>query len=368
MNTATLRDVARRAGVSHVTVSRVFAGGANVRPATRAAVLKAARALKYQPNIAARSLVSRRTGNFPILLQALVCHGRHSIQAQLPGAFQMQLLRGICDAVHTDGHADFSLSYWRPDEDPERQLLRLHRANGVLLMADSDRELAARLRDRGIKLVLADHEHEGLGIDAVVSDNIAAGQTAVRYLLERGHRRIGWIGCSDFIVAYRQRGEGVRRELAAAGPRLEPRDSRIADDDDLPEYERVMRAWVRDGQLPTAIVLCGPLAMPGVLHVMHENGLRCPDDISLLSLDLDALNAACRPRPTALASYPQTIGQQAMERLIKIVRAKTELPPLRTVVPMRLVEGESVAAVMARGMDRKKRKGSGVGVQAGRNT
>lgn len=344
MNSVTLRDVARQAGVSHVTVSRVFAGGTNVRPATRAAVLKVAKALKYQPNIGARLLVSRRAGNFPILVQGLVCHAMHKIQTQLPGAFQLQLLQGVCDAVHADGHAEFSLGYWRPDEDQERQLLRLQRANGVLLMAAPDRDLVVRMRDRGFRLVLADCEHEGLGIDAVVSDNVSAGRTAVKYLLERGHRRIGWIDGPGYNLVYRQRSDGVRLELATAGLQLASRDSRIAAEDNLTDYERVMREWVRDGHLPTAIVLCGPLAMPGVLHVMREHGLRCPDDISLISLDLDAYNATCRPRPTALATYPQTIGQQAMERLIKIVRADADMPPLRTVVPMRLVEGESVAS------------------------
>ena len=364
MNTVTLRDVARKAGVSHVTVSRVLAGGDNVTPATRAAVMKAVRAMKYQPNLAARELVSRREGNFPILMQGLLCHARYAtIQTQVPGAFQLQVLQGVCDAVQADGHAEFSVAYWRPDEDQERQLLRLQRASGVLLMGSSDRELVVRMHERGMKLVLADHEHEGLGIDAVVSDNVAAGRTAVRYLLERGHRRIGWLGGPGYNVAYRQRGEGVRLELAAAGSPLAARDSRTAAEDDAADYERAMAGWVRAGRLPTAIVLCGPLAMPAVLNVLRGHGLRCPEDISLISLDLDANNANCRPRPTALATYPQTIGQQAMERLIKIVRADGDLPPLQTVVPMRLIEGESVATARARGV----RARTGVGVQVPRN-
>jgi len=347
MKSTTLRDVARRAGVSHVTVSRVLAGGANVTSTTRKTVLRAVRALKYQPNVAARALVLRRGGNFPILLQAVVCHARHTLQTQLPGAFQMQVLQGVCDAVHADGHADFNLGYWREDEDQDRQLARLQRANGVLLMGTSDRDVAVRMRDSGIRLVLADHEHEGLGLDTVVSDNVAAGRTAVRYLLERGHRRIGWMGGPAYDIVYRQRGEGVRLELAAAKLRLAPRDRRAAADDDVLFYERAMSDWLRAGHLPSAIVLCSPLAMPAVLNVMREHGLRCPQDLSLISLDLDANNAACRPRPTALATYPQTIGRQAMERLIKIVRANSELPPLKTVVPMRLVEGESVAILPA---------------------
>ncbi|MEI6169130.1 MAG: LacI family DNA-binding transcriptional regulator [bacterium] len=342
---ATLRDVARRAGVSHVTVSRVLSGNLNVTPATSKTVMRAVRALKYQPNVAARTLVLRRGGNFPILLQAVVCHARHSLQTQLPGAFQMQVLQGVCDAVHTDGHTDFSMSYWRGDEDQERQLARLQRASGVLLMGNSDRELVVRMKNSGIKLVLADQDHEGIEIDAVVSDNLKGSRAAVRYLLDRGHRHIGWMGGPAYNNVYRQREEGVRLELAKARVPLAPRDCHNASEDDVLFYERAMLEWVRADHLPTALVLCSPLAMPGVLHVMREHNLRCPDDISLISLDLDANNAACRPRPTALATYPQTIGRQAMERLIKIVRSNTELPPLKTIVPMHLIEGESVATL-----------------------
>ncbi len=345
MNSATLRDVAHKAGVSHVTVSRVLAGSTNVRPETRAIVMKAVRALQYQPNITARALVSRRTGNFPILVQGMICHALHTIQTQLPGAFQLQVLQGVCDAAQLDGHTEFSLGYWRPDEDQESQLLRCQRANGVLLMGVPDRDLVVRLQDRGMKLVLADQEPEGITCDVVVSDNVEAGRSGVRYLLERGHRRIGWMDGPAYNRVYGQRGEGVQRELAAAGIPLAARDHHTVAEDDVADYERAMSEWIQTGDLPTAMVLCGPLAMPAILNVMREQGLRCPDNLSLISLDLDGNNANCRPRPTALATYPQTIGQLALERLIKIVRAEGDPPPLRTVVPMRMVEGESVATV-----------------------
>jgi len=343
MTIITLRDVARRSGVSHVTVSRVLSGNTHVLPSTRQTVLKAVRALKYKPNVVAQTLALRRTGNPRILIQVLVCHSQLPAKNEAPGAFQMQVLQGISDAVHADGHADFSLSYWRSGGDEEAQLLRLQRANGVLLMGYSDRDLVIRLRKRGIKLVLADHAHAAIDVDAVVSDNVAAGRTAARYLLERGHQHIGWLGGPRFLYAYQQRCEGVRQELAAAGIRIVARDYRSSPQDEVSEYERVVTDWIHSGRFPSAIVLGNSLATLGVLHVLHGQALRCPDDVSLISLDLDAYNAACRPRPTALATAPQNIGQKAMERLLQIVRTDADWKPRTTVLPMRLIEGESVA-------------------------
>lgn len=348
MKAVTLKDVASRAGVSYVTVSRVLSGKAHVADGTRRAVIAAARELKYRPNVAARSLVSGRKGDFPIQLEALFCHYRVAFDTQPPGTFQMQVLQGICDAVHADGHASFSLTYWREDEDHERQLLRLQRSSGVVVMGNSDRQLAEAMRQRGMKVVLADHDHEGLGLDTVVSDNQAAGRTAVRYLLERGHRRIGWMG-AHHTDAYQHRLDGVQLELAAAGLPLAAADCRTAEEDTPQAFELLMQDWLAAGDLPPAIILCGPLPMVSVMHVMRDHGLRCPDDISLFSLDADAFTASCRPAPTATATYPRIIGHKAMERLIAIVRAEEETPPLKTVVPMRLVEGGSVASVAAAG-------------------
>ncbi len=340
----TMKDVALKVGVSHVTVSRVLAGRANVAESTRASILQAARELNYQPNTAARSLASHRKGNFPILIEVVICNALSPDRDRPAGSYPMQILQGVSEIIQADGHAALSLSYWLSDKDHEQQLLKLQRANGLVILGNSDRALVVEMQRRSMNMVLVDHDHADLDLNAVLSDNITGGRLAARYLLEQGHRRIGWIGAHE--SSYLQRLEGLRIGLQAGGVVIAPRDCRMAEADDLDYYDRVVDAWLDEGDLPSAIALCGSLPTASLLNSLHRHGMKCPDDISLFSLDVDAYSAACRPRPTAVTSYPEVLGRKAMERLIQMVRANESDPGLKIVVPMRLVEGASVAKVV----------------------
>ena len=337
----TMKDVALKVGVSHVTVSRVLAGRANVADATRILILDAARELNYQPNTAARSLASHRKGNFPITIEVVICHALNPDRDKPAGSYPMQILQGISAVVQGDGHVTLSLSYWMSDKDPEQQLLRLQRANGVVLLGNSDRAMVEEMQRRSMNFVLVDHDHADLDLNVVVSGNSAGGRMAARYLVEQGHRRIGWLGAHE--LSYQQRLDGLRAGLQAYGISIAPRDCRISEEDDLDYYDRVIDAWIEEGDLPSAIGLCGSLPTASFLNSLHKHGLNCPADVSLFSLDVDAYSPACRPRPTAVASYPQVLGRKAMERLVHIIRASEPEPTIKIEVPMRLVEGASVA-------------------------
>jgi len=347
MKPPTLKDVALRAGVTHSTVSRVLTGKKLISSETRQRVLAAVRELKYQPNHSARTLVNGREGRFQICVEALLCH-LNPLDENPAGSFQMQVLRGLHEAVQEDGQVDLRLSYWQPESDPEAQLLRLQRANGIVVMGNSDRQVAETMHQREMKIVLADHDHEGLMLDSVTSDNLTGGKLAARYLLDRGHRRIGWVGGPLLYAAYQQRLDGLRMQLQTAGLTLDPRDCRIVETNEVDAFERLMEAWVRQGDLPSAIVVTSAFPVPIVLHVLREHNLRCPRDISLLSCDRSAFTAACRPEPTTLATYPREIGRRAMERLIQIVRAPRPETPMKIVLPMQLVEGKSVRTLGAK--------------------
>lgn len=342
---STLRDIAARTGVSHVTVSRVLNGKAGVAPVTRQAVLEAVRTLRYRPNAAARALVKGRQGRFPLSIEVLLCHLR-PLDERPAGSFQMQVLQGVHDAARADGQVEIRLSYHQEGSDPEEQMTRLFRANGVLLMGNSDRLLAeAILAHKHLAVVLADHEHEDLPADLAISDNIAGGRMAVRHLLERGHRRIGWLGGPFLYTANRQRLDGVRLALQEAGLGLAAADCRVAEENEPAAFERLTEAWARTGDLPSAIIVGSSFPMPAIIHALREHGCRCPDDISLVCFDHDVYTAACRPEPTTLATFPREIGRRAVERLIRLARAENPEPPMKIIVPMRLVEGDSVRTI-----------------------
>ena len=254
----------------------------------------------------------------------------------------MQVLQGIHDAADCDDQVEMRLSYVPNGDERAAQALRLRRANGVVLMGGSDRAFVQELIRLHIPVVLADQEHPGLPVDAVISDNMAAGRAAVRYLLERGHRRIGWLGGPPIYTPNVERMEAVRLELLSAGLSLADRDCRIASESTIPSYEEAMERWVETGDLPSAVIVCGSMPVPIVMHVLREHGLKCPRDISLMCFDHDVYTSMSRPSPVTFASYPRDIGFRAMERLIHIARAEQPEQPLKIVIPMKLVEGASV--------------------------
>lgn len=342
----TLQDVARRVGVSHVTVSRVLNGRPHIAATTRQLVLDAVREMGYRPDASARALVKGRKGDFPVAVEVVFCH-LHSIEERPSGSFQIQVLHGINEVAREDGHAEVHMGYWQNGVDAESQLLRLLRSNGVLLMGNSDRAMVESLLSHQLPVVLVDHEHEGLEADAVESDNVVGGRMAVRRLLAAGHRRIGWLGGPPLYIAYQQRLFGVRSELADAGLALAPRDCRTAPANEPMDFEQIIGAWLSEGDLPSALIVGASFAMPVLLHVLREHGRRYPEDVSIVCFDHDAYTAVCRPEPTSVATFPREIGRCAMERLLKTVRATRPEPPLKLVVPMKLVEGGSVQALGA---------------------
>lgn len=340
----TLQDVARRVGVSHVTVSRVLNGRPHIATRTRQLVLDAVREMGYRPDASARALVRGRKGVFPVAIEIVFCH-LHSVEERPNSSFQMQVLHGINEVAREDGHTEVHMGYWQNNEDAEPQLLRRLRANGVLLLGNSDPAVVEEIVRHELPVVLVDHEHEGLDVDAVESDNPAGGRLAARHLLAAGHRRIGWIGGPALYVAYQQRLDGIRLELAGAGLTLAPGDCRIAPVNELVAYEKMITAWLAEGDLPGALIVGSSFVMPVLLNVLREHGRRCPEDVSIVCFDHDAYTEICRPEPTAVATFPHEIGRRAMERLLMITRATRPEPPLKTVVPMKLVEGGSVQPV-----------------------
>ena len=178
----TISDVARRAGVSPVTVSRVINHVAHVNPTTRAAVERAIAELGYVPNVVARSLRSRRTRTLGLLLP------------DITNPFWTTVARGVEDSAHSHGYSAFLCN---TDENPAKQRDYLsavlsQRVDGVILApCDSDVRGLATLVEQNVPLVLVDRTVAGLDTDTVGTDSMSGARALVRHLTGLGHRRIG---------------------------------------------------------------------------------------------------------------------------------------------------------------------------------
>jgi LacI family transcriptional regulator, galactose operon repressor len=185
MVSSTSEDVAKKAGVSVTTVSRVLDDSPHVSAAVRRKVLRAAKVLNYQPNRTAQRLRAQRSQVIGLVI------------SDIQNPFFTFVVRGIEDVAHKHGH---SVVLCNSDEDPERErlyinVMRAEAVAGVILASTSENNpLVADLIDRDIPVVAIDRWIKDRGIDSVLAANTQGAYEAVSHLVALGHRRIGFIG------------------------------------------------------------------------------------------------------------------------------------------------------------------------------
>lgn len=269
----TIHDVAREAGVGVGTASRALSGSAHVTDATRAHVQAVAERLGFRPSSIARAFSRGRTHTLEIIMPLFARH------------FYVEVLRGIEEAIlPTDYTLLVRTIERRSDRDRLVRERRVReRVDGALIVSlRPTRGMLARFEEAGLPVVLVDGEHPRLSSVAVAHE--AAAVSAVRHLLELGHRRIGLIDHPEdpFSPVYPDaRHRGYRAALAEAG--LAP----------LPDYERVtdyspeagaaaMEELLKLRQPPTAVFAGSDSQAMGVLDVARRHGLRVPEDLAVV--------------------------------------------------------------------------------------
>ena len=272
---ATIRDVARRAGVSIATVSRVVNGVATVDAALAERVRAACAALHYQPNRAARALAGHHSAIIGLLV------------TDLQNPFFMEIVRGVEDVAQRNGYL---LVLGNSCEDPgkERRYVEVLSAEpvaGAIVVPTRERQPALQLlRQRGIPVVAVDRRVHDRSIDAVLIDNTGAAAEAVAHLIANGYRRIGLITGPDTTTTGRERLMGYRQALQAAGitqdPALERHEPFIEDSgrrlaDELLDLDHPVEALFTANNRLTK----------GALEALHARSLRVPDDVAVVGFD-----------------------------------------------------------------------------------
>ena len=305
--TATIRDVARLAAVSTATVSNVLNNSRSVAATTRERVLKAVEALGYSPHPAARSM---RAGTSRML---------GLIVADIINPFFTELVHSVEHAAHAKG---YSVLLCNSDEDLDReqqylQVLRAQRVDGIILAATghSSKERAAALSRMRVPVVLVDRGFAEFGLDAVILDNRRAALEAMRHLLGYGHRRIAMIGGPLTLSTGAQRLAGYRESLLEAGVAYDESLVRDAGFREQAAYEAAC-ALLASKRPPTAFFGANHLIAIGIMRAISDAGLRCPEGVSVVSIDDFAWANAFQPRLTVVAQPVEKMGQTAVGMLL----------------------------------------------------
>ncbi|MEC3995819.1 LacI family DNA-binding transcriptional regulator [Actinacidiphila sp. DG2A-62] len=310
-----MRDVAEHAGVSVRTVSNVVSGYTHVSPATRARVQRSLDELGYRMDYLARGLRSGRTG-FVALAVPFLAEPYFAELAQ--AVVKAAARRGITVLVESTGG----------DSEVERRILSgglTNVADGVLLSALTlPSDAAVSVPD--FPLVLLGEHSVGDGFPRVGIDNVAAARTAVEHLLEQGCRRIVALGRNGSENG-RQRTEGYRQALAAAGVRKV--NWLVVPVDDWTRkqgYEAVRQLLDGSGPLPDGIFAFNDALAIGALRALDASGVRVPQEVAVASVDDVQEAAYAHPPLTSIAPDLDVIAERALTLLDQQAGAADRLP------------------------------------------
>ncbi len=303
---ATIQDVARAAGVSPITVSRVFRNGDNVRPETRQRVLQAASELNYVPNAVARSLRQARSGLLAF------------INTDMMNPLFYAMARGAEDAAQAAG---MTIVLGNSDDDPslEAKYVRVmaeHRVDGIILIpAPTTTAADIPTLPAKVPLICLDRRPPDLVASLVCCDTITATRDLCRHLFAMGHQRVVIIGGMPEVPTWRNRLIGYRQAQREAG-RGESEDLALDGNYRADGGAAAARELLASSSPPDAIIAASAQVLYGVMDELATQGKSVPNDISVCCVDDPALPDFVRPKFTYVEQPGYEMGAAAVELVL----------------------------------------------------
>lgn len=319
MKSATIRDVAKKAGVGLGTVSRVLNNSPFVSEMTRERVLAVIQELHYVPNITARRLSSGKTLTIAVIVPFFT---RPSF---------IERLRGI---EHTLTESDYDLIIYNVEtvkrrDECMREIPRRDLADGVMILSLSPQDEDIPYLERvDVPIVLVDANHASLAsLNRVIVDDEEGGKKAVQHLIKLGHRKIGYI--SDFLddpfnfTSSRDRYTGYRQALGEAGISFRPEYQAQGKHG---RYEaRILATQMLElHDPPSAIFVASDTQAMGVIEAARELGIAIPDQLSVVGYD--DIEVAEYLGLTTIRQMLYESGQRGVELLLNTIECKPERP------------------------------------------
>lgn len=322
----TIADVAKRAGVSKMTVSRVINNSGYIGQETRERVEQAIQELGYIPNALARSLRFKQTRIIGLIV------------TDITNPFFTTLARGVED---TASEQDFSVIFCNTDESPDEEaryvnVLMQKQVDGLLLVpAGGSRESLEALHQHKLPFVLLDRHIPQANVDAVYCDNAEGAYRLIKHLLDLGHERITVLSGPAEVSSAADRVAGCRRALNEAGLGQNVTPVYYGPFTVEGGYEAAKQALAAIPR-PTAMFAANNFIAVGALRAIHEAGLKLVEDVSLVAFDDLALSYIVEPFMTIIEQPAYEMGQRATALLLDRLAGQGPDAPQEIVLPTQM--------------------------------
>ena len=327
----TIKDVAKKAKVSIATVSRVLNGNPHVSEDTRRRVLKAVKELGYRFKISPRKMdeISKTVG---VLVPDLM------------GYHYSEIMMGIEEELWKNGF-DLLLSVARDIPNVECEMLEDYfkrKVDGVIVCTpkSDERKLEIFIKS-GIPVVAIDHRVEEIRADSVNIDNTLGAYKVMKYLYEKGHRKILFVRGPSNVYSAMDREKGVMKFCRKHGD-LELEMSSEGNFEPDFGYEFMKRYLNEKGLEITAIFCVSDYTALGVMAYLHEVGVDIPHDVSIASFDDSPFAPYTIPPLTTVSQPRREMGITAVQLLIDRINSKNSRVSRRVMLPVELIERKSV--------------------------
>ena len=326
MKNVTMRDIGAALGVSTVTISKALSGKEGVSDAVREKIIETAKQMGYRYSAPQADdtgriigiLIADRFFSAPSFYFSLY----RSLLRELAEAGMLGVLEVVSDADEAGLVMPVAVT--------------IQRASAFVLLGQFSTDYVSAILDTGLPTVLLDFTCDGPDVDAVVSDGQSGAYQLTRYLIEHGHRKIGFVGSVEGTTSIMDRYSGFLRAMMLE--KLDVNPKWVVPDSDI--EGRYFEAVALPEELPTAFVCNNDMLACRVAEALEKRGLRVPEDVSLVGFDDFVYGKHARPI-TTYAVDQQRMAQVTVRRLRNRVREGME-GPLRTSVGGWFVERDSV--------------------------
>lgn len=343
MKHATIKDVAKEAGVSITTVSFVLNQRADmvISPAVQKRVMEAAQKLDYHPSAMAAGLAGKRTRNLGVIF--------YLEDQPIANPFFSFIIEGVVKETLAQG---FNL-YFSYIESVYAgypslpKIVREKNVDGILVIGRCDPQMAADIKNRKIPLVAIDNSPHLKGVDTVQIENRKGGVLAVEHLTQLGHRKIGIMAAALEIPSIQERLSGWKSAMVKKG--IEPSGDLVFKIDHLTFWEGYGRAREILGRRKdlTALFCVNDEMAAGVLRAARETGRKVPQDLSVVGFDNIIMSIYTDPALTTVSVAKEYMGKLAVTRVLQLIE-NGDLKAVRLESPVELVVRESTAKAPAR--------------------